>query len=134
MKKVEALKQLREVVLNQPESLAHGEYYSNANGQCCVVGHLLKANGASVDQLIALDKDLYNADDYTIAAIMESSREGNVNKEEDFVAKIFSELGFDMEDDEELLVKLQQINDNSNGNQEKIVAALDEEIAKLEAK
>lgn len=133
MKKIEALKKLREVVLEQRVNLAHGEYYNENSKQCCVVGHLLRANGATTEQLVSLDMDLYGSADYTISSIMTTARKGKIEPDKDFVTPILTNLGFDMGEDEGLFERLQKANDNSDGSQSQVIHAIDLEIEKLEA-
>jgi len=125
--KLESFKKLREVIENT-ETLAKSTYYEC--GCNCVVGHLLKLDGITDDQLKELDDNKYSYGDYNIDSIMEFSNENTV--EDDFVKTSLENLGFDMEEDQRLLKNLQQINDNKS--KAAVLEELDTIITQLETR
>lgn len=109
MKKLQSLKKLVEVIEVQP-SLASGDYC--AGGTNCVIGHLLKIDGITNNQLDELDSGRYDewGGDYSIGSIIHSIVENDLK--DDFVKKSLNNLGFDLESDADLLKTLQRKNDN----------------------
>lgn len=126
-KKLESLKKLLDIVKNE-DRLAGGEYCDN--GRNCVIGHLLRLDDVTQEQLESLDNGHYGAMDYSIGSILDAIEEGNVTKEEDFVGNALSNLGFDMYEDRQLLKKLQ--NENDFEGQKAVISKIDLFIKELE--
>lgn len=123
MKKIESLKKLREIA--EQREFAGGKYC--IHGKNCAIGHLLKIDGVTDEQLILIDNGLY--DWYSIDSVIHEIKKNKEN--DDFVIKSLINLGFDVESKEEdvdLLRKIQSANDNN----ELMTDYLDELIFKLE--
>lgn len=127
MKKLLALKELREVIENQ--ELAVNQYVDEEFG-CCVIGHLFKTAGISLEQLAEIDGGKYDSNYYAIGRTMQAARQNDL--EDNFVKEGLESLGFDLVEDEEILTLLQAANDDSNGHKATVLDALDDLILKLE--
>jgi hypothetical protein len=126
MKKLEALKQLLEIVKNK--QLAAGSYCSD--GKTCIVGHIMMIGGLTFDELEEVQTgNLYN-DWYSIDSIIKYAKKTELEK--DLVSPAITACGFnlDSEDDISLLSKMQVTNDGKE--KQAVIAFLEETIAKME--
>ena len=144
MKKIEALKQLKETIKHK--TLVTGNYTSRDHHEdegaepChCVVGYLLQNGGLSTDKLLLLDNRVNTQNPYDSYMIGDILHNG-VEPEKDFVKNTLVAMGFEFDlsadfDDSNKLRELQEINDNQNRQTDtvgRLVDFINEWIGELE--
>lgn len=112
MNKIESLKKLVEVISPEEVRMSSG-LYCNSKGDNCVIAHLLLIANKGVNQgvLSMMDNSHYSdgKNGYSIEKIIKSQIEGKTP--DNLVKKSLESLGFDLEEDMNLLQRIQSAND-----------------------
>lgn len=133
MTKLDSLKTLKAAVEKEEVVLAEAKY-STEDGCNCLIGHLLKQGGMTEVQLKTLDDNSVNPYKWIgITKIMQRINEGRVEVKDDFVGPVLKNLGFDIEnkEDMDLLGDLQYVNDYFG--KDTVLSALTNKIEQLES-
>ena len=127
-KKIETLQNLRNVV-EKELMLTHQEYMDQYKTYKCVIGHLFELGGVTEEQLIDIDNGKYAGTNNGIASIITYSKEHNLQN--DFVKTSLLKLGFDLEEDVNMLEELQLVNIKSEGCTQMVGKKIDEILNQL---